>query len=132
MKLSEIVKDYRQKNMISLSTFSKQTGLSRGYLSMIERGVNPRSNNPICPSVETIHRLATAMGIDADALLRMMGPDEKIAITWENNEKGKGAVLRDSGDLYHDHTEAKLLNAYHNADEITKKHVRMLLDIPDE
>lgn len=78
MKLSEIVKKYRQENQISMDDFAKRCNLSKGYISMLERDVNPRSKKSISPSLSTINSLSKGMNIDIDTLLKMMEPNENI------------------------------------------------------
>ena len=84
MKLGEIVRNYREKNKLSMRDFAKKSGLSSGYISMLEKDRNPRNGKPIVPSIETYDCVATAMGISLDELLRQangqkisMKPDDE-------------------------------------------------------
>lgn len=43
MTLGEIVKQYRTQNSMSMDDFSKLSGLSKGYISMLEKKY--KSNN---------------------------------------------------------------------------------------
>lgn len=70
MKLGEIVRNYREENRLSMRDFAKKSGLSSGYISMLEKDRNPRNGKPIAPSIETYDCVATAMGISLDELLR--------------------------------------------------------------
>lgn len=70
MKLGEIVRNYREENRLSMRDFAKKSGLSSGYISMLEKDRNPRNGKPIVPSIETYDCVATAMGISLDELLR--------------------------------------------------------------
>jgi transcriptional regulator with XRE-family HTH domain len=59
------VRKYREQQKISQEEFANRAGLDRTYISGIERG---RRN----PSLITIERLATALGIDLATLFQMM------------------------------------------------------------
>ena len=80
MRLSEIVKEYRTVNQISMDEFSKRSGLSKGYISMLENEINPRNNKPISPTIHTIMKLSNAMGIELDELLKMMDGQSTISL----------------------------------------------------
>lgn len=78
MKLSDIVKNYRAKNNLSVSEMAKRSDLSKGYISMIERGVNPRTNTPISPTLNTLNKLSRGMNVELEELLNRMDPEESI------------------------------------------------------
>lgn len=71
MKLSEIVKQYRETHHISLRRFAQMCGLAHTTISNIE---NERNSNgdPFIPLVDTLSGVANAMGMSLDELLRMM------------------------------------------------------------
>lgn len=83
MKLSDIIKKYRSENGISMATLSKMSGLSKGYISMLENGRNPRNNNPINPTIESLNKLSKAMNIELDELLKDMDADDHIVLSDE-------------------------------------------------
>lgn len=45
MTLGEIIKKYRTEHDMSMRDFEALSGISRGYLSMLEKNENPRSKN---------------------------------------------------------------------------------------
>ena len=49
MTLKDLVIKYRTENGLSQRQFALQCGLSNGYISMIERGVNPSTGEKITP-----------------------------------------------------------------------------------
>lgn len=57
---------HRRKNKINQTDFASRAGISRNYLSMIERG---EAQNL---SVDVLHRLAEAMEADTCQLLRQL------------------------------------------------------------
>ena len=59
MKLGDIILNYRHEHSLSQRQFaSKCNGLTNGYISMIENGLNPNSNKPIVPSLPKLKLLA--------------------------------------------------------------------------
>jgi XRE family transcriptional regulator of biofilm formation len=59
----EKIQDLRTKKGITLTGFSKLSGVSKSYLSFIERG---KQNNP---SIEVIEKLAYALDVDVHEIL---------------------------------------------------------------
>lgn len=81
MKLSSIVKNFRTFNNISMDEFANRAGLSKSYISMIENGKNARDDKPISPTLKSLLKIATAMNIELDDLLKQMDSDESINLT---------------------------------------------------
>ena len=79
MKLGEIIREYRLRNKMSMGDFAKTSGISKPYVSMLEADKNSNGGKSIAPSVETLQKVARAIGISLDELLRKLG-DEKIDI----------------------------------------------------
>lgn len=77
MKLGEIIREYRLRNHMSMGDFAKVSGISKPYISMLEADKNSNGGKPIAPSVETLQKVANAVGMPLDKLLRQLG-DEKI------------------------------------------------------
>jgi len=85
MKLGEYIREYRSNNRMSQRDFAQVTGLSAGYVSMLESGKNPRTGDPIAPSLETMRSIARATGKDLDALLELIDDDTLVSL--ETNEE---------------------------------------------
>ena len=68
--VSEEIKKLRKKRGYSLNTFSELSGISKGYLSKIENGVN-------VPTITTIHKIATALKVDVTHFFLKQGEDKK-------------------------------------------------------
>ncbi len=80
MTLGDLVKKYRESHNISMDEFSKMCALSKGYISMLENNINPRSNKPIAPTLPTIKKIATAMNADVDSVLKIIDSDQEISL----------------------------------------------------
>nr|WP_295684368.1 XRE family transcriptional regulator [uncultured Lachnoclostridium sp.] len=76
MNLGDVIKTYRGEKNISMDDFAKISGLSKGYISMLEKNENPRTKEPIAPSVETVQKVAKAIMIDFNELLDMINSQE--------------------------------------------------------
>ena len=80
MTLGDIIKNYREEHGISMGKFAANCSLSKGYISMIENGKNPRNNKEISPTLPSIAKIAAGMGMDLDSLLKMMDGEQSIEL----------------------------------------------------
>ena len=86
MTIGDFVKQYRIEYNYSMDDFAKISGLSKGYISMLEKNRNPRNGKPISPSLETIKQIACATHTDFDDLIKLIDANQLIEIS-NNNEK---------------------------------------------
>ena len=84
MTLGDIVKNYRTEHGLSLREFSRISGVSNGYISMLEKNEHPKTKKPIVPSIEKMRCIANAMGMSFDSLLDMIDSNQPISIKKEN------------------------------------------------
>lgn len=68
LTLGEIINDYRTKNNLSMDAFSSKSGISKAYISLLEKNRHPKTGKPITPSVQCIKQVSDAIGIDFDIL----------------------------------------------------------------
>lgn len=85
MTLGEFIKSYRDShNNLSQRAFASRCGLSNGYISMLEKGYNPKTGEPIKPTLAKIKLLAS--GMDMSAMELMTTVDEiEIDISYPDN-----------------------------------------------
>lgn len=93
MTLGNIVKQYRQTNDMSMDEFAKRCHLSKGYISMIENEINPRNNKPIAPTLPSLSKIASAMNLDLDSLLKLMDGTQEIILSDEKQSKPHGVKI---------------------------------------
>lgn len=62
MKLGDLIKEYRESHDLSQRQFAMSCGLSNGYISMLEKGKNPKTNRPVTPTLQQLKKLADGMG----------------------------------------------------------------------
>lgn len=68
MTLGEVIKNYRTKNNLSMDSFSNKSGISKSYISLLEKNRHPKTGKPISPSIQCIKQVADAMNMDFDVL----------------------------------------------------------------
>ncbi len=73
MDLGDIIRQYRRSNHLSMRAFSRESGLTPAYISMLEAGKNSTTGRPPTPSATTISKVAGAMGIAPEELVKMVG-----------------------------------------------------------
>lgn len=78
MKLSEIVKDYRKRMQISQRAFAHRCDLSNTYISFIENDMNPRTGEPIVPTLENYQKIANAMDLTVHQLFQLLDEDSPV------------------------------------------------------
>lgn len=87
MTLGDIIKNYREQNNITLGDFANTCALSKGYISMLENNINPRNNRPISPTLPSMAKLATGMGIELDILLKMLDGKQSVQLIDDTTEQ---------------------------------------------
>lgn len=102
MTLGDVIKEFREINKLSMDEFSKMSELSKSYISMLENNRDPRGN-AINPSVETIDKVAGAIGVDLDTLMSQIDQDvvvnkKKITMSsfdnWDEDSDIKWKLIR--------------------------------------
>lgn len=69
MTLGDYIRAYRKKAKISQREFARLCDLSNGYVSMLERGINPNTKEPITPSLTLLKKLADGMCVTVNDIL---------------------------------------------------------------
>lgn len=86
MKLGELIIEYRTNHKISQRQFADMCGLSNGYISMLERGINPKTQKPITPTIPQLKKLADGMAMTISEILEKVD-DMPIDLT------GPGSII---------------------------------------
>ena len=69
MTLSDFVKEYRKEHDLSQRQFAAICGLSNGYISMLEKNMNPKTGLPLTPSLPARTKISDGMGISLADML---------------------------------------------------------------
>lgn len=87
MTLGDYIRIYRKKNKLSQREFAKNCNLSNGYISMLERGINPNTKEPITPSLIQLKKLADGMSVTVnDILLEVDDMPVDIGVNFEKEQ----------------------------------------------
>ena len=55
-----------------MEQYAKSASISKGYISMLEKGYNPQTGKKIIPSINALNNIAIATGTDLDHLLKII------------------------------------------------------------
>ena len=91
MTLGDYIKQYRDEHELSQRQFALQCGLSNGYISMLERGENPKTHKPIKPTLEKLNAVARAMGTTFNDLVSAV---DEMEIDLREDTLASGKVVR--------------------------------------
>lgn len=80
MTLGDIIKEYRIDHGMNIRDFAAVSGLSRAYVSLLERNINPKTGKEIMPSVEVIKKVADAVGKSFDEVFNSIDRTAKIIV----------------------------------------------------
>lgn len=72
MTLGEIIKEYRASHSLSMDSFSEKSGISKAYISLLEKNRHPKTGKEIAPSIQCIKQAADGMNMDFNALFNML------------------------------------------------------------
>lgn len=70
---SEILKSKRKELNLSLRSAAELIGISHSYLSILEKGIDPRSNSVSKPTPETLKLISKAYHLDYNELMQIAG-----------------------------------------------------------
>ena len=80
MNIKDYVYNYRKEHGLSMEAFGKKCGLSRAYISILEKGINPTTGKAFIPTIDTLKRIADSTGADLDSLLKMLDDDQVVVV----------------------------------------------------
>lgn len=101
MTLGDYIRAYRKKAKMSQREFAKKCELSNGYISMLERGVNPKTKEPITPSLIQLKKLADGMCVTInDILLEVDDMPVDIGVITKEQPTRTGELFTEKQALY--------------------------------
>lgn len=119
MTLSEMIISYRNENSISQRKFAEICGLSNGYISMLEKNINPKTKEPIKPTLQILNKIAKGMNISINKLISSID-DIDILLNVQTNQKEKTAETDSLSPI-----KQKILN---NCSNLSEKELDDVLD----
>lgn len=85
MTLSDLIQEYRRAHSLSQRQFASACGLSNGYISMLEKNENPKTGQPVTPSLPALKKISDGMGLSLHDLLSNI---DDIPVDLLNNSSG--------------------------------------------
>lgn len=85
MILGDLIKKYRSETGTSMEQFAKKSGISKAYVSILERNYNPVNGKPVVPSLETIKAVSNAIGVDFNDVIAMLDSNQPVVIREEKS-----------------------------------------------
>ncbi|BCP57579.1 TPA: helix-turn-helix domain-containing protein [Streptococcus suis] len=81
MILGDILKEYRSKHSLSMDKFAELSGLTKGYISMLEKNQHPKTKKALLPTMDTLEKVAKGMSISVGELIEHLDTNQDIALT---------------------------------------------------
>lgn len=72
MTLGDYISNYRKTHDMSMAEFAKLSGISKAYVSILEKNRQPATGKPVEPTVQTIRMVAEATGVDFNWLFSQL------------------------------------------------------------
>ena len=83
MTLGEMIKKYINEQNLSYEEFARRCDISKGYVSMLVNGKNPKTGKAPVPGVETYTNIANVLGMTLNDLFRSI-EDAPVRVGNEN------------------------------------------------
>lgn len=114
--IGDLLKKIRGKDSMRIA--AKKTGLSFGYISILEKGVDPRSGAPIKPSPDTLRAYSNGYMYPYDQLMQACG--------YSSNEESEKSILKKE---QLDENERRIIDIYSKLPAHKRKLMDDLVDV---
>ena len=81
MYVGELIKEYRKSHNLSMQDFANISGISKAYIGVLEKIYNPKTNEPVAPTLEKMKAIAGAMGMSLDELLKALNTNQPVVVS---------------------------------------------------
>lgn len=86
MTLSELVMEYRKEHNLSQRQFAIQCGVSNGYIAMLEKNMNPKTGQPMVPTIPSLMKISSGMGMTLSELFSSV-EDMPVDLSYDDEKK---------------------------------------------
>ena len=117
MELKTFINSYRTEHNLTMEQFAKSDSLSKGYISMLEKGYNPQTGKKIIPSISALNNIAIATGTDLNHLLKIID-DIEVSL----DSPAQDLIISNP-------QEAQLIIGYRNLTTANQKELLAYLDM---
>lgn len=80
MTLGDIIKTYRNENHASMEYVANLCGITKGYVSMLEKNINSKTGRPVKPTIETIVKICNGLHLDLNTVFDLLDDDYEITV----------------------------------------------------
>ena len=80
MTIGKIIKEYRKRTGATMNDVAERCGITKGYVAMLEKGVNSKNHKAIKPTIETILKICKGLGLNIDEVFDSLDDDYIITI----------------------------------------------------
>ena len=80
-----------------MDAFSERSGISKAYISLLEKNKHPKTGKTIAPSIQCIKQAADGMNMDFNVLLGMIDGD--VSLKDESTDTSPELTARDEKDI---------------------------------
>lgn len=128
MHLGAMINKYRKLNDWSMQDFSDRAGISKMYVSKLEKNVNEPGEKKIYPSVKTLRGCAKAMSMTLDDLIYALDDDYLIPITYPGATPEEAVILQKLAQDIDDKvlSDAKKRQANNTFESLTTKQIQLI------
>ncbi|RRD29215.1 XRE family transcriptional regulator, partial [Streptococcus minor] len=92
MHIGKFIKQYRKDNNLSMAEFAEKSGISKAYVSVLEKNKDPRNGKEIIPSIPTIKKISSAINISFDDILNALNEEQIISLDETELEKSSNSL----------------------------------------
>lgn len=97
MTFGELIGQYLRQNRQTYQQFADRCHVSKAYISMLVNGKNPKTGEPIKPTIQTYSDIAAAMGLTIDRLFDIID-DAPVALSKQSDAQQAREELADDPD----------------------------------
>lgn len=97
MLLGDIIKEYRNKNKLSMREFAQRCNLSHTYIAALEKNIDSRTGKPIAPTLETVRDVAKGLNMSIYELLKILDDNQEFVIN--SNKTSSSTVIEVYGTI---------------------------------
>lgn len=81
MYIGELIKKYRSIHNLSMQEFANRASISKAYIGVLEKIYNPKTKEPVAPTLDKMKSIAKAMGMSLDELLQALNSNQPVVVS---------------------------------------------------
>lgn len=80
MTIGQIIKEYRDRTGSTMNDVALRCNITKGYVAMLEKGINSKNKRAIKPTIETILKICKGLGLNVDDVFAKLDDDYIITV----------------------------------------------------